>query len=232
MISSLSAIDATVKTHEWSHLLTLGPYAAGPIAYDFIIDSEGNRYAVGGSIAVDLSPVPGDPEATARKARAVLQAAYAPGNPSAADMQVAQKAYLLLSQAEEEQQSKAAAGSLSGDPEKPMGAPPGSITSKEVSSKEVGRETRIGASEGVTEKTDTQEKWYLNAIEREKEPGQAAAKPVGEIVMNEAPSLFGKKEYPAWIPAYAPTGKWEAWYDFWFEREDSRNRGILVSLWA
>lgn len=58
MISALSAIDASVKAHEWSHLLALGPYAAGPIEYDFLIDSEGNRYAVGGSVAVDLNPVP------------------------------------------------------------------------------------------------------------------------------------------------------------------------------
>jgi hypothetical protein len=153
MVSPLSAIDATVKAHEWSHLLTLGPYAAGPIEYDFIIDREGNRYAVGGSVAVDLSPVPGDPEATARKARAVLQAAYAPGNPSGADLQVAQKAYLLLRQAEKEQEASAES----------MGIP---------------------------------------------------------------------KEEPAWMAGYAPSGKREAWYDFWFEREDSQSRGVLISLWA
>ena len=121
MLSPLSAIDATVKAHEWSHLLTLGPYAAGPIQYDFVIDAEGNRYAVGGSIAVDLSPVPGDPEATARKARAVLQAAYAPGNPSGADMQVAQKAYMLLRQAEEELKTRAEAHL---DPVRPSGDHP------------------------------------------------------------------------------------------------------------
>jgi|GEM_PF-4759683 len=153
MISPLSAIDAAVKAHEWSHLLTLGPYAAGPIQYDFVIDSEGNRYAVGGSVAVDLSPVPGDPEATARKAKAVLQAAYAPGNPSGADLQVAQKAYLLLRQAEKEQ---------------------------EASDESIGN----------------------------------------------------PKEGSPWMARYASSEKWETWYDFWFEREDSQSRGVLVSLWA
>ncbi|MFQ3621277.1 MAG: putative metalloprotease CJM1_0395 family protein [Spirochaetales bacterium] len=102
MLSPLSSIDGAVKAHEWAHLKTLGPYAAGPIQYDFVIDAEGNRYAVGGSIPVDLNPIPSDPEATVRKAKAILQAAYAPGNPSAADMQVAQKALNLLRQAEKE----------------------------------------------------------------------------------------------------------------------------------
>ncbi|OQY31611.1 MAG: hypothetical protein B6241_13615, partial [Spirochaetaceae bacterium 4572_59] len=53
----------------------------------------GSNYAVGGSIKVDMAPVPGSPRATLDKAQAVLRAAFAPGNPSAADMRVAAEAY-------------------------------------------------------------------------------------------------------------------------------------------
>jgi hypothetical protein len=56
----------------------------------------------GGSIKADLSPVPGDPRATLRKASAVRRAALTPGDPSAADMRVAADAYRLAAQAKEE----------------------------------------------------------------------------------------------------------------------------------
>lgn len=67
----------------------------GVIVYDTVIGPDGSAYAVGGGVAVDLKPVPGDPEATLRKARLAIQAAYAVGKPSAADMRVAAEAYQL-----------------------------------------------------------------------------------------------------------------------------------------
>ncbi len=50
----------------------------------------------------DTTPVPGNPEATHRKANAILAAALAPGEPSGPDMRVAAQAYLLESQAQRE----------------------------------------------------------------------------------------------------------------------------------
>jgi hypothetical protein len=49
-----------------------------------------------------MSPVPGDPEATIRKARTLIQAAYAVGQPSAADLRVAAEAYEMEMQAQRE----------------------------------------------------------------------------------------------------------------------------------
>jgi hypothetical protein len=43
--------------------------------------------------------VPGDPQATLDKAQQVIRAAYAPGNPSAADMRVAADAYRMAQDA-------------------------------------------------------------------------------------------------------------------------------------
>ena len=59
-------------------------------------------YAVGGSIGVDTSPVPGDPEATIRKARMLRLAAFGPMQPSSADMQVAADAYRMEMEARRE----------------------------------------------------------------------------------------------------------------------------------
>jgi len=88
----LQAADAQVRAHEHAHVAALGK---GVIVYDTVIGPDGSAYAVGGGVAVDLTPVPGDPEATIRKARLALQAAYAVGEPSAADMKVAAEAYQL-----------------------------------------------------------------------------------------------------------------------------------------
>lgn len=94
--------DREVRGHENAHLSTLGPYAASGILYDTVTGANGETIAVGGRVAVDLTAVPGDPEATIRKARTVINAAQAPGDPSAADMRVAARAYQLMQQAQSE----------------------------------------------------------------------------------------------------------------------------------
>ena len=90
--SQLQERDAEVRAHEHAHVAALG---RGVIHYDTVVGPDGEAYAVGGGVPVDLSPVPGDPEATVRKAKAAIQAAYAAGEPSGADMKVAAQAYQL-----------------------------------------------------------------------------------------------------------------------------------------
>ncbi len=96
------ARDQKVRGHENAHLSALGPYAASGILYDTARGADGESIAVGGRIAVNLAEVPGDPEATLRKARTILNASGAPGDPSAADMRVAAKAYSLMQTAQAE----------------------------------------------------------------------------------------------------------------------------------
>ena len=98
----LSIIDVTVRAHEQAHMVLLGPYARAGPQYSYIILPDGRRFAVGGSVAVDLKPVPNNPEATIRKAKAVRRAAYAPMQPSSADMHIAAKAYRVEKQAKRE----------------------------------------------------------------------------------------------------------------------------------
>jgi hypothetical protein len=97
----LRGVDAQVRAHEAAHLAAAGPYATTGASYSYMIGPDGQRYAVGGSVGVDLSPIPGNPEATVRKMRAIRRAANAPGQPSSADLRVAAKAYRLEQEAQE-----------------------------------------------------------------------------------------------------------------------------------
>ena len=96
----------SVAAHERDHQAALGPYAASGISYTTRRGPDGRRVATGGSIRADLSPVPGNPQATLRKANTVRRAALAPGDPSSADMKVAADAYRLAQQAREELQAQ------------------------------------------------------------------------------------------------------------------------------
>lgn len=94
--------DAEVRGHEKAHLTALGANAASGINLITRRGPDGRTFAVGGSVNVDMSPVPGDPEATVRKANEIINAALAPGNPSAADMRVAARAYRMAASATNE----------------------------------------------------------------------------------------------------------------------------------
>lgn len=96
------ARDAEVRRHERAHLMSAGSAAASGILLNTRRGPDGRSYAVGGSVKVDMSPVPGDPEATIRKARNIMNASNAPGNPSAADMRVAAEAYRMAAAARQE----------------------------------------------------------------------------------------------------------------------------------
>jgi hypothetical protein len=98
----LELMNSNVKNHEQSHLNALGPYASSMPLYSSIKGPDGTSYATGASIKVDLSSVPGDPEATLRKAHAIFNAAQAPHSPSSADQNTASLALQLGSLAKKE----------------------------------------------------------------------------------------------------------------------------------
>lgn len=95
-------LDRSVRAHERTHQAALGAYAASGVQLTTRTGADGERIAVGGRIKADLTPVPGDPRATMRKANAVRRAALAVGSPSAADMRVAAEAYRLARDASDE----------------------------------------------------------------------------------------------------------------------------------
>ncbi len=101
-VERLEDRDAEVRAHELAHKAAAGPYATGGPTYSYQTGPDGKRYAVGGSVQIDVSPVKGDPEATIRKMAVVRRAALAPKEPSAQDRRVAAQADRTASQARAE----------------------------------------------------------------------------------------------------------------------------------
>ena len=94
VVEELKARDREVRAHEQAHKNVGGRYA-GAISYDFQRGPDGQNYAVGGSVPIDVSPE-NDPEDTISKMRIVIKAALAPAEPSAADRAVATAAQRQL----------------------------------------------------------------------------------------------------------------------------------------
>jgi len=103
IIDELSARDREVRTHEAAHLGAAGIYANGGPTFSFQRGPDGKQYAVGGEVSIDTSPIPGDPEATIRKAQTIRRAALAPADPSGQDRSVAASATQLELAAKTEQ---------------------------------------------------------------------------------------------------------------------------------
>lgn len=98
-IRELAARDREVRAHEQAHQAVGGQYAGG-MSLTFERGPDGKRYAVAGEVPIDISPVPGNPEATLIKAEQVRRAALAPAEPSAQDRAVAAAAMQLKMEAQ------------------------------------------------------------------------------------------------------------------------------------
>ena len=102
--SRLQARDRLVRAHEHAHMAAGGGQVAGVARYDYQTGPDGRQYAVGGSVSVVMTSVPGDPEATRRSANAAERAAMAPGGPSGQDYTVAANARRMRARAAAEEQ--------------------------------------------------------------------------------------------------------------------------------
>ncbi|MBN1346171.1 MAG: hypothetical protein JXQ73_26015 [Phycisphaerae bacterium] len=101
-IQELRDRDASVRQHEQAHKAAAGAYSRGAPSYSYEQGPDGKRYAVEGEVQIDLSEVPGDPQATITKMQQVRRAALAPADPSSQDRQVAAKAASIEQQARAE----------------------------------------------------------------------------------------------------------------------------------
>ena len=98
--------DREVRAHELAHKATAGSFA-GRISFTYETGPDGRRYASGGEVPIDLSPVKGDPQATIAKMQTVRRAALAPADPSAADRSVAARASQIERDAQAEVRGEA-----------------------------------------------------------------------------------------------------------------------------
>ena len=90
-VEALKERDREVRQHEQAHIAAAGRYAKG-VSFKSRIGPDGRAYAVGGEVSIDMSEVPGDPDATIAKAQAIRRAASAPAHPSKHDRMVAASA--------------------------------------------------------------------------------------------------------------------------------------------
>ncbi|PLT24279.1 putative metalloprotease CJM1_0395 family protein [Pseudoalteromonas sp. MelDa3] len=100
-ITELKARDTEVRIHEQAHASVGGQHAGSP-SYEYQRGPDGTNYAVGGEVQIDVSEVPGDPQATIDKMQTVRAAALAPAEPSGADRSIAADATQKLAAAQSE----------------------------------------------------------------------------------------------------------------------------------
>ncbi len=91
-VEKLQVLDKKVRAHERAHVAAGGGYIRGGASFEYQTGPDGKKYAVGGEVSIDTSPVKGDPQATIQKMQVVRKAALAPADPSATDRAVAAKA--------------------------------------------------------------------------------------------------------------------------------------------
>ncbi len=100
IIQKLKQRDLEVKAHEQAHLSAAGNIASGGASFSFTVGPNGVRYATGGEVGIDTSPIEGDPRATLRKADTIRRAALAPASPSSQDQLVAARATAMSNKAQ------------------------------------------------------------------------------------------------------------------------------------
>lgn len=98
-VAKLQARDREVRAHEQAHLAAAGGLARGGATFTTTVGPDGKRYATGGEVSLDTSPVPNNPAATLAKARQIQAAANAPADPSGPDRAVAAAAARMAAQA-------------------------------------------------------------------------------------------------------------------------------------
>lgn len=91
-VSELQDRDKEVRAHEMAHITAGAQYITKRATFEYETGPDGQRYAVGGEVSIDVSEVTGDPQATIRKMQTVQRAALAPAEPSATDRNVAASA--------------------------------------------------------------------------------------------------------------------------------------------
>ena len=121
-LMQLKSRDREVRNHEQAHLAAAGQYAAGGPSFSYQVGPDGNRYAVGGEVPVDVSNG-STPEETIQKMERVRAAALAPAEPSAADRQIAAQASMKAAQARQELMLERQSAPESNTASDPLSAP-------------------------------------------------------------------------------------------------------------
>lgn len=98
-VQELRERDREVRAHEQAHLAAAGGAAAGGASYTYQLGPDGQRYAVGGEVPIQVTSGSSDPDSRIEHARRVRAAALAPADPSGADLAVAARASREIAEA-------------------------------------------------------------------------------------------------------------------------------------
>lgn len=112
-VDKLKERDAEVRRHEQAHVAAASGLSASSPSYTFQQGPDGNKYAIGGEVNIDVSPGR-SPQETIDKARRIEAAAMAPADPSPQDHAVAAQARQMAQQASVELRSQQQAQSGGG----------------------------------------------------------------------------------------------------------------------
>ena len=97
-VADLQQRDRVVRAHEAAHVAAAGGLVTRGASFSYQTGPDGQRYAVGGEVGIDVSPGR-TPEETLAKAERIRAAALAPADPSPQDRQVAARADRMASEA-------------------------------------------------------------------------------------------------------------------------------------
>ncbi|MGC9386038.1 MAG: putative metalloprotease CJM1_0395 family protein [Hydrogenovibrio sp.] len=136
VVMQLKSRDMEVRAHEQAHVAAGGQYVTSGASYAYQTGPDGKRYAVGGEVGIDTSPISGDPQATLAKAQQVRAAALAPAEPSSQDMRVAAQATQMAAQARAELAASQSPSSEAEDTEATTESATESITKSSAESTE------------------------------------------------------------------------------------------------
>lgn len=101
-VEDLIKTDRNVRTHESAHEAAGGSLVRGK-SFSYVTGPDGQQYAVGGEVSIDMSTVSNNPSATIQKMQQVRRAALAPSDPSSQDRSVATTASTIEESARAEQ---------------------------------------------------------------------------------------------------------------------------------
>jgi len=101
VVAELQATDRNVRAHEAAHLAAAGGLATGAAEFTYATGPDGQRYAVGGEVNINVSQGQ-TPEETLARAEQIQRAALAPADPSPQDLSVAAMAGQMAAQARQE----------------------------------------------------------------------------------------------------------------------------------
>lgn len=113
VVSQLKQRDREVRAHELAHVAAGAGLVTHGASYSYQSGPDGQRYAVGGEVGIDVSKAR-TPEETIAKAQQIQAAALAPADPSGADRQIAARAGQMAMEARMEMASRSGEASQSG----------------------------------------------------------------------------------------------------------------------